>query len=333
MATEQIDRFELAIEQFDSFVHEKYHSQTRLKDLLKQTSSTEAGAASTGWSSSSSSPTAIKAAAFESALAVNRSSVNLNGAIVLVMPSQKPGHLVDVAMLVAYLGYQASPGGRPLIVHVGSQKERPPEPVGQDEGLEIRNAAGDLITGRSNHCVVPEFSSHPLPAILREHSASRQLARLCVDPAEVQQLRMGFDVVAAFRLDPIRHTPEQAAAPFKGFVKTIDHPARYLIVDVYLHRSFAKSCIPEATCHAPAPAWMQESESARWAYRVSEHPDLQILPNEIAAAEDRVWPRYAEMCHFFFEQSGARRDDYVGHRMSTTFPIWPTSYKLAFHYD
>jgi hypothetical protein len=339
LAPEQVDRFELAVEQFDSFVHEKYRSQTRLKDLLSQVPAVEAASAQPEAelpSTASTSTAAIKAAAFENALAVNRSLVDLNGAIVLVMPSQEPGHIVEVAMLLAYLGYQASPGGRPLIVHVGSQKEQPLAPRRSDDpnsGLEIRDAAGGPIAGRSDHCIVPEFSSHPLPAVLREHSASRQLARLCVDPADVQQLRAGFDIVVAFRLDPIPHSPEQALAPFKAFIKTIDHPTRNLIVDVYLHRSFAKSCIPEAVCQAPVPAWMHESEMARWAYRIAEYPDLRILPNEIAAAEDRAWPRYAEMCRFFFDRCGANRGDYAGHRMSTTFPIWPTSYMLAFRYD
>ena len=332
LAVGLLDNLELATDQFDAFVHEKFRSQTRLRGLLEG----NAPALASGTPTDAATGLSPKAAAFESALAINRSSIDLDGAIVLVTPSQKPECAAEVAMLLAYLGYRASPGGRPLIVHVGSLKEHPlapPDPARTDDGLEVRDAAGDPLVGRSNHCVVPEFSSRPLPSVVRERSASRQLARLCVDPAQVQQLRAGFDVVAGFRLDPIPRSPKQSLAPFKGFVKAIDHPTRKLIVDVYMHRSFAKLCIPEATCHAPVPAWMHESEHARWAYRLPEYPDLHILPDDLSVAEDRAWPRYAAMAQFIFARCGANRSDYVGHRMSTTFPIWPASYKLAFHTD
>ena len=326
-----IDSFQSAVDQFDAFVRDKYRSQTRLKEMLSRMPSVRMSAPT-----SESTPSSTRAALFHSAAALNRSSVDLDGAIVLVMPSQRPNCVVEVAMLIVYLGFRASPGGRPLIVHVGSQKEHPlagAEAAEANAGLEIRDTDGDPLIGQSSHCIVPEFSSHPLPAIVRERSASREVARLCVDVSDATQVREGFDLVTAFRLDPIPHTPEQARAPFKGFLKTIDHPTSNLIVDVYLHRSFARRCIPEASCDAPVPTWMADSECARWAYRLPEYPDLRILPNDLAAAQDAAWPRYGPMATLLFDRCGVRRDEYVGHRMSTRYPLWPTSYKLAFDYD
>jgi len=321
-----LDAYESAVDQFDAFVREKFSSQTRLKNLLEtaQTSPSEMADPLRKQASTA------KAAAFENAVTLNQSSVDLDGAIVLVTPSQRPGCAAEVAMVLAYMGYRASPGGRPLMIHLGSQREDPDGGTSEGE-LEILDSVGEPIRGRSGHCVVPEFSSHPLPSVIRERSDSSAMTGLCVDPSDIPQLRTGFDVVVALQLDPIPQEPGTGRVPFKGFVKAIDHPTRSLIVDVYLHRSLAAACIPEASCHALGPSWLRQGERASWASRLPEHPELRILPKDLNAADQGAWPRYAEMCRYLFEWCGVNRGDYAGHRMSSVFPIWSTSYKLAFY--
>ena len=315
----------IAATQLDEQVRSRFGSHTRLKSLLDLAPLAGASVKHAVGSH------AARRAAFETNVTWNRASLDLTTAVVLVMPSDRPGFLVEVAMLVADCGYRAEPGGRPLIVQVGSAKLGP-DTAEHDEGLEVRGADGNVLAGRSDNCIVPQFSTNPLPSVIRIPAPERQVASLCIDPANIRHLKDGLDLAVAFRLDPIADSEEQARAPFKGFVKTIGLPSRRMIVDVYMHKSFARRCVPEASAHASGSSLLTSGPDATWASRLHEYPELRILPEDISASDDPDWPACSQATAYLLDHCKVNRPEYVAHRMSVAYPIWSAAYKLGFSY-
>ncbi|MGD8451793.1 MAG: hypothetical protein PVJ57_08245 [Phycisphaerae bacterium] len=195
----------------------------------------------------------------------------------------------------------------------------------------VTSVQGRPAVGRNWNCVLPEFSSHPLPIVVGGKTGFRQGVVHIIDP---QSFRDGgsIDVVTAVRFVDPKHNPLLDPPHASEAWQLVNYPARHLIFDRYLHRSLMKhASIPTVGCHTWNPDF-ETGQSTRWLSQLSLNPTLTVLSKDLNRISDPAYPRITELTHELFDRAGLKREDFDGFRLSVRFPIWRTAYRISFDY-
>lgn len=225
------------------------------------------------------------------------------------------------------IGFRAQARARPLALwnlydNTEDQESQSPP---------VTSVRGQSAVGKNWNCVLPEFSSHPLPIVVGGKTGFRQGVVQIVDP---QTFRDGatIDLVTAVRFVDPKHNPLLAPPYAAEAWQLVNYPARHLIFDRYLHRDLMRhASMPMVGCHTWNPDF-ETGQSTRWLSQLSLNPALSVLSKDIKRTADPAYPRIADLTHELFARAGLSRDDFDGFRLSIKFPIWRTAYRISFEY-
>lgn len=110
-------------------------------------------------------------------------------------------------------------------------------------------------------------------------------------------------------------------------------PSRWLVYDVYLHRSFAGRCVPEISVFAPSPLGpLSGHPSKRWHERIADPLTLQVLGHNPQAVRTAAYSRFEELTAYLFEQAHQSPANFVGYRCLVGNPYWGASYVMTFDF-
>jgi hypothetical protein len=202
-------------------------------------------------------------------------------------------------------------------------------------GAEADDDAAELgryypLTGEGATDGVPAellraFTSEP-PPIVRARQPHEFLVQT-VDP--VSGPRGACDLVFGLRgrmLHPVK------AAPYMEEVwALINFPARWLLLDVFLHRDVARRCIPGLDVHLWRPDFAS-SVGERWQTRFATGPRLEVLGSGLRQTTSAAYGRQPELLAHLFAARGLDPAEYVGYRCQTEYPLWRTGYRMTFDF-
>lgn len=225
------------------------------------------------------------------------------------------------------IGFRAEARARPLAMwNLYDNAED-----GEKGSPPVTSVQGKSAVGRNWNCVLPEFSSRPLPIVTGGKTGFRQGVVQIIDP---QTFRDGgkIDLVTAVRFVDPKHNPLLDPPHAAEAWQLVNYPARHLIFDRYLHRDLMRhASMPMVGCHTWNPDF-ETGQSTRWLSQLSLNPALTVLSKDIRRIDDPAYPRIAELTRELFDRAGLDRDDFDGFRLSVRFPIWRTAYRISFDY-
>lgn len=195
----------------------------------------------------------------------------------------------------------------------------------------VTSVQGRSAVGKNWNCVLPEFSSHPIPIVIGGKTGFRQGVVQIVDP---QSFRDGgsIDLVTAVRFVDPKHNPLLDPPYAAEAWQLVNYPARHLIFDRYLHRDLMKHALmPVVGCHTWNPDF-ETGQTTRWLSQLSLNPALTVLSKDVKRIGDPAYPRIVELTQELFDRAGLNREDFDGFRLSVRFPIWRTAYRISFDY-
>lgn len=178
----------------------------------------------------------------------------------------------------------------------------------------------ELTCTGTGHEMLSRFCSEPMPRFAARASGIAQHQQVIdTDPSAGP-----IDVVVGCRLDPVDHV-DRDEVPLLHNVVRMRYPAKRLVFDVYLHRSLAMSSIPMIGAYAWHPSMVKDL-SKYWHERVPMDLSIQVLGPGLGHAGTDAWPRHQELTRYVFTQLGWNADEFVGYRVSQTFPVWGLYY-------
>lgn len=242
----------------------------------------------------------------------------------LIRPVPGSPRLTESVQLRGHLGHHAHQTSTPLELGSRAQSHDTEEPVYTTLDAETQSGPWGAL-------VVP-FCSRPLPRV-----TSRRTGGSVTHVVEKQDesSEAPFDVVIANRTGKPEAHPA-TMTPAVGEVSSImRYPARRMVMDVFLHREIARTCIPSLETHLWTPT--DARVMARWSTRIPGGPKMQLLGAGLGNAATPAWDRYVELLRYAFEHANAvsggwNPDEFVGYRCETEFPIWRCSYHFLFDF-
>lgn len=118
----------------------------------------------------------------------------------------------------------------------------------------------------------------------------------------------------------------------RSFAAHMSLPSKWLLQDIFLHRSLASACVPECAAMRWNP-YLQLNPLAGWANLLPDAPRLEILGGGARSHQSSVWARHGELVQRAFTMAGRDPAEFVGHRMHVPMPIWGMHYVLSFDYS
>lgn len=195
------------------------------------------------------------------------------------------------------------------------------EPLGHFQPL----TPGDSSDGAPAE-VLRAFSTTPAP-LVRSRQPNEFLVQT-VDPNPEEPARP-FDVV--FGLCGSMEHPGRTAPFLEEVWALINTPARWLLLDVFMRRDLARTCVPGLDMHLWRPDFASQV-GERWQTRFGTPPKLQLLAGDPAGLRSDAYARHAELVCYLFEQRGLNPAEYVGYRCETPLPAWRTGYRMFFDF-
>jgi hypothetical protein len=113
-------------------------------------------------------------------------------------------------------------------------------------------------------------------------------------------------------------------------ISVVTSPARWLLNDIYLHRSLA-SLMPNTGAYAyGAPGKVSGHPDRRWFDRLPASFWPSPLGRGLANAHSPIWARHRDLVQALFARAGLDPDEFVGLRYQIEYPIWSTRYVVSF---
>ena len=106
----------------------------------------------------------------------------------------------------------------------------------------------------------------------------------------------------------------------------VPFPSRYLLLDLYLSRRLAHSCLPSAKTYLGGEPQEIISRSLDWGARFREDPDLILLGQGTIKAHSRAYANHKGLTDDLFQRQGWDPTEFVGFRVQVQYPIWKGTY-------
>ncbi|MBY0263074.1 MAG: hypothetical protein K2Q20_12070 [Phycisphaerales bacterium] len=223
------------------------------------------------------------------------------------------------------IGIVRTPGCMPLLAsHTG------------DPSRSIMPPATDGGGGGGGVGVLASFTTPGIPQLVRSHAG---LSTLLFDPDV--SITAPIDIVAGPFASGPSESPLAPDAEGRAGGRAINcyvslrTPSRWLVMDVYLHRSLAARSL------ASSAAFLSRSDLARagvptpaerWPERAPGTIELRVMqPGEIPDGPS-IYPRHAELTRAVFAESGWTPADFVGHRVLLPYPMMGLDYLISFDF-
>lgn len=186
---------------------------------------------------------------------------------------------------------------------------------------------GRPITHRPLDCLVPAFSTTPLPPMREvQHDAKTVWAVPDGDVAFDRPLDLAFAEVGIDNT-PVSPPPDRRV----GIWRVVTEPAQHVVVDLFTHRDVWPGREPACAVHETAEHGAVDiNDRSR---------DVDQLPIAARVTElgrgtaDAAFPpieRYRDLLQHLFRARGWDPGQFRGHRLSSTYPVYGAQYSLFF---
>ncbi len=249
---------------------------------------------------------------------------NSSISIRVLRPMPKQPDMIEVARLKGRTGVKIDPTGMPLVFDeytLHTDKDRP--------GPVARDLSGCPLDDPNANTLVTEFSSSPMPI-----ETVRTYHRRVLTVLDPNRSHTGpFDVTMGIRFSPLTKDPSMLDRPILSMGFGASLPARYGILDVYLHRSLARRSVPSVGAYHISSGLIKRSDPAeRWYDRVPDPPSLEIINLDANTEVHKAYPRYTELTRYLFDRVAWPISDFVGHRCMIQYPLWGAEYLMSFDF-
>ncbi|MFN0134907.1 MAG: hypothetical protein ACKVS9_02190 [Phycisphaerae bacterium] len=243
-------------------------------------------------------------------------------AVHIYEPSDDPARLIQTRAH-GLLGHVAREDAVPLTFHIF------PPNMGQTNRID---AGADEAPFRplepSSDPAVPaevlqRFTSTPLPIVQTRKPDEFVAQNVEKNPDAAAR---PFDLV--FGMTGSMAHPGRVAPYLEEVWALVNFPVRHLLLDVFLHQSIARNCIPGLDVHLWRPDFASHV-GERWQTRFAAGPRLQVLGSQLAQAQASANPRQVELLNYLFEKRGLAANQYVGFRCEVSYPMWRTGYRMT----
>lgn len=268
--------------------------------------------------------------------------------IAILAPSVVEPLRVDSARVRGMVGYHAGDGTASLIFNhtrfsslsvseradtfdvQGEQDKGPPRISPQTARLSPTSSPHPPLC-TDGPAIFENFSSDPLPSVaIKSFSTNQQC--FIVEPAESQQGKP-FDVFLADQTLSSNDQPmHRNTYRCDEIWAMVNYPTEYLLLDVYLHTSIARMCLPGIDTHLWTPSVGDPMRNDRWATRLPGVPDLKVLSGGLRKTESTAYPRHSELVAETFARFGRDPQEFIGYRCEDAFPAWRIGYRMFFDY-
>jgi hypothetical protein len=237
-----------------------------------------------------------------------------------VRPLPDRNELIEGSSAVSIIGLK-SQGPR---VCITSQNTQLRQVAGELAGETRWTPLGTPLSPGGRDGLLSEFCSQPLPLTAMDDGDG--VIRQVVEPSERSLTGPGIDIVLARHWSP-DNNPQFTPAPSWSQVLRVRHPARRMVMDVYLHRSMLGPMPPTVGAYYWHPALASDPRK-QWNDRFPGTPAVSVL-QPATLTPTLAWPRQGELTARLFEHTGWQPGDFVGYRCDEAFPIWGAAYYMT----
>lgn len=240
-------------------------------------------------------------------------------------PGVRPDRLFQTRAY-GLIGHTARADAVPLTFHVFATPSADAERA--DDAAELGRFHA-LLPGESGDGVPAEvlraFSSDP-PPVVRTRQPNEFLVQ-AVEPSAGSS--RASDLV--FGLRGLMAHPGRTPPFMEEVWALINFPARWLLLDVFLHRDVARRCIPALDVHLWRPDFASTA-GERWQTRFATSPRLEALGAGLQQVDSPAYDRQPELLRYLFELRDLDPAEYVGYRCQCAYPMWRTGYRMTFDF-
>lgn len=236
-------------------------------------------------------------------------------------PTTRPDRLLQTHAY-GLIHHVAREDAVPLTFHVfGSPADTKPADdaaeLNRFHALKPANGPEEFPAG-----LLQSFSSQP-PPVVRSRQPNECLVQT-VDPATGSS--PACDIV--FGLYARMAHPRTVSPYLEEIWAMINFPTRWLLLDVFLHRDVARSCIPGLDLHLWRPDFAA-TIGERWQTRFAQGPRLEVLGAGLDHVFTPAYDRQPELLRHLFAARGLDPAHYVGYRCQAEYPLWRTGYRMT----
>lgn len=266
---------------------------------------------------------------FESCRSITRRCFETQFALYMYRPAENRGDCAHSVTAMGMIGIERQANALPLCI-VSSSVPRDDEASCTVESLP--GLSGLPIS------ILPEFSSAPPPTLTVRRQPGRVAVLTETEPG------VKSDVVLARRFREIQHPAVEE--PRQQFCWLLSEgPARHLLMQVYMHRSMARTSIPSADAYFVGSRGIigdvytdsqneqhVELPDFRWFDRLPNGPRLEQLGVGLEHASHACYPRCGALTAELFNRHGWDPDEFVGVRCYVPYPVWGAQYLISFDF-
>jgi hypothetical protein len=139
------------------------------------------------------------------------------------------------------------------------------------------------------------------------------------------------DVVVGWQRPRACQHPARDPVPTLEVGALMREPARWLVLDTWLHRDMAAGAVPSLETYVWSPT-VETSLSDHWLDRLPASPLLRVLGRGLERTATPAYPRHCELTRSAFEHLGWDPAEYIGYRAEIAFPLWGGAYFAVFDY-
>lgn len=311
-----IDAFAAATTQFKDLIQQAGGSLEQLREALA-----EAGAAPAP-------PNPVdlvreRRLAYGAMAACTGNRMDTHAVAVFMRPGKN--NLLEGFSINAYIGWQSSPGGMPLLLSLFGDAA--------ESNSESERGAHNAAPLRSR--VLENYSTQP-PPILTPHRAAGGVTMQILDPAH-QTDAMGSSEsrpVDVCVLNPLIGVTDPRSLDDRlhtNFVRC-RYPARELVLDVFLAQELADTCKPAASV-LWAGKWLTDGRAAPWHDRLPGHTPLSMSKGLPSTNPCEHFASYATMLREMVDHVGWRDEQLVTYRVVIRYPIWGAAHILTLDFS
>jgi len=302
-----------AVEAYGAFVRTAGGSQAGLIRRIEMTSRGRDGAQATD-------NVAVRRRMFDIATELQGHALDTLISIAAVRPMLGSGEFTEGLSVKGFVGLRAYTAPVPLVMRNVTLRH--------EAHLIAVETLHEPLTGQNatGLNLIEEFCSSPLPSSAFDMFDGG--ARTIVEPGTERLDPM--DVVMGTRWRPYLH-PTLHTDPRWWTLLRVDRPVRRAVLDVYLHRSMAFSCVPTVGAYLWHPG-ITGNASKDWHSRLPGRYTIEMLGAGTAQAATDAWRRHAALTERMFELAGWNPGEMVGFRCEVAYPIWASVLSMSFDF-
>jgi hypothetical protein len=321
-----LNRAREALKLYEKLVSDAGGSQSRLLKNLGRSGSVGSPASSTRVAMRQVNGEAARKLIWQGMSGITGQRCEAMGMIEIIRPLPHDPDSVEILGASMFVGLECTADAMPVIRNLNVTE------VGGNNRPESAPRASSAFSSRPDG-LIEAFSDAEIPSAGTRTGNGNILQILNL----VGQTSAPLNVAIGHWFSPAGPHPKMGEKPYRlniGKICTV--PTQAMVLDIYLERSMAASCVPEVkgirTGHRGGLRIPEQLED-RWFDAIPEDLDLVLLGRGATRRSPLAIPRLTELTNFIFAESHLNADQFVGYRLEVSYPIPEVSYVVSFDFD